>query len=577
MCNDLRRQQVTSLDDYVLAAGRGLAFTGLVNGLVGHARRALSSPETEIAKDEWDLTVFGHSGTVAFTGISQPWLREAAKRWAADDLPKRGCAGRRTSAGCACVTTSAAWRGCRSRCGCAPTAASIPAALGRADMEAFLHRLAFLESVGQISGDARIRACREVRARADPHPGTGADPTRRRSPPDWARTSCSAPATSPPNPNRPNPAGTCRRRSCGSSAAHLDELTSPEMRTAIELAIDTGRRPEEICELGFDCLTRDDDGQPVLVYDNHKANRLGRRLPISEPTAALIIAQQQRVRGPLPGHPDRRAEAAAHRPAQPRRAPRDHRASASRSRTAPGSSRCRALRTADGIEFDKTKIVPYAYRHTYAQRHADAGVPVEVLRELMDRTANSTPPAATTESAKPAAAKPSTGSPRCSSTGTATASGGKPRRCWTPNTPAAPSARSPSRSASAPNRPTSRPAAAPAPSGSAAPAATTSAPTSPTCPTCTPTSTTCSATANACSPPPISTTGHGPRRCPSEEEISRIRRLIDRISTGLDDLTPTSGSQIEQAVTAVRRHRTVMLGMPRIRQALPDLRPERTP
>jgi hypothetical protein len=31
-------------------------------------------------------------------------------------------------------------------------------------MEAFLHRLAYLESVGKISDDARIRACREVRA-----------------------------------------------------------------------------------------------------------------------------------------------------------------------------------------------------------------------------------------------------------------------------------------------------------------------------------------------------------------------------------------------------------------------------
>ena len=29
-------------------------------------------------------------------------------------------------------------------------------------------------------------------------------------------------------------------------------------------------------------------------------------------------------------------------------------------------------------------MFPYAYRHTYAQRHADAGVPVDVLRELMD-------------------------------------------------------------------------------------------------------------------------------------------------------------------------------------------------
>lgn len=79
--------------------------------------------------------------------------------------------------------------------------------------------------------------------------------------------------------------------------AHLDQLTSPVMRTAVELAIDTGRRPEEICELDFDCLARDEDGQPVLVYDNHKANRPGRRLPISERTAALIIAHQHRVRG----------------------------------------------------------------------------------------------------------------------------------------------------------------------------------------------------------------------------------------------------------------------------------------
>lgn len=38
------------------------------------------------------------------------------------------------------------------------------------------------------------------------------------------------------------------------------------------------------------------------------------------------------------------------------------------------------LRTADGAEFDKRKIVPYAYRHTYAQRHADAGVGIDVLR-----------------------------------------------------------------------------------------------------------------------------------------------------------------------------------------------------
>ena len=38
----------------------------------------------------------------------------------------------------------------------------------------------------------------------------------------------------------------------------------------------------------------------------------------------------------------------------------------------------------DGTEFDPARLVPYAYRHTYAQRHADAGVPIDVLAELLD-------------------------------------------------------------------------------------------------------------------------------------------------------------------------------------------------
>lgn len=36
------------------------------------------------------------------------------------------------------------------------------------------------------------------------------------------------------------------------------------------------------------------------------------------------------------------------------------------------------------LPFDRSLIAPYAMRHSYAQRHADAGVPVDVLKELMD-------------------------------------------------------------------------------------------------------------------------------------------------------------------------------------------------
>jgi hypothetical protein len=62
---------------------------------------------------------------------------------------------------------------------------------------------------------------------------------------------------------------------------------------------------------------------------------------------------------------------------------------------------------------------------------------------------------------------------------------------------------------------------------------------------------------------------------PSDEEISRIRRLIARIGACLDELTGEQREQTEQAVTVVRRHRSTMLGMSSVRQTLPNLRPER--
>src|SRR5215211_3561217 len=61
---------------------------------------------------------------------------------------------------------------------------------------------------------------------------------------------------------------------------------------------------------------------------------------------------------------------------------------------------------------------------------------------------------------------------------------------------------------------------------------------------------------------------------PSDEEVTRIRRLISRINADLDELTPEDRAQIEHAVAAVRRHRSVALGMPSIRPPDLDPRPE---
>ncbi|MGH2704553.1 MAG: hypothetical protein ACRDJ4_05475 [Actinomycetota bacterium] len=282
---------MSSVADYVLGDRRGLGFIGLVHSLTAHAHRALATPESEITADEWDLAIFGHSGTVSFGAISQRWLREATKRWAADDLPRRRVrTGRRTSAGLAvrhhvnCVVWLS--ESLRVR----PDRGQLPAALGRSDMDTFLNRLAYLESAGQISGDARIRACRDVRtvltrirAMGLTRPGQVAGGLGE----DFALHRDDIPEEpEPAQPGRDLPPAIMRQL-----CSHLAEVSSAEMRCAIELAVDTGRRPEEICNLAYDCLVRDDDGLPVLVYDNHKANRCWppRRL-VTSATSSLVTS-----------------------------------------------------------------------------------------------------------------------------------------------------------------------------------------------------------------------------------------------------------------------------------------------
>jgi hypothetical protein len=152
--------------------------------------------------------------------------------------------------------------------------------------------------------------------------------------------------------------------------------------TAYIILRDTGRRTLEVASLGTDCVARDGTG-PVLIYDNHKARRPGRRLPILESTANAI-SEWKETRTTVP--------------------------TASQDYLFPGStinekhlssnSLSHAVRTwvrglpslhsgeigpnGDPVPFDRTRIHPYAFRHSYAQRHADNGTPVDVLRQLMD-------------------------------------------------------------------------------------------------------------------------------------------------------------------------------------------------
>jgi integrase len=377
ICDDMRRQQVATIADFT----PGNVQRPVVASFLLHLRRAGATAETEKAEDAWDLALFGHCGRMTFTAITQGWLRETAKQWVLEELPRHR--GRRVAGTVqACVNSVARLsESLRAR----PDGGQVPAALGRADIEGFLNRLAFQQDAGQVTLQLRERVCRDlrqvfghVRALGLTRPGQPAAGLGD----DFALLPGDVPH--PPQPGEPSrdlPAEVIAQL-CG----HLDELeaiSSRRMRVAVELLIDTGRRPEEVCTLGFDCLDRDSDGAPVLVYDNHKAARLGRRLPVSEVTAQLVTDQQAWTRARFPRTPAAELKLLPTLFANP-----DGRKGI---RTESLSERHRTwvdglpqLLRADGGEHDKAKITLYAYRHSYAQRHADAGVPVDVLRELMD-------------------------------------------------------------------------------------------------------------------------------------------------------------------------------------------------
>src|SRR5437016_13871978 len=59
---------------------------------------------------------------------------------------------------------------------------------------------------------------------------------------------------------------------------------------------------------------------------------------------------------------------------------------------------------------------------------------------------------------------------------------------------------------------------------------------------------------------------------PAEEEITRIRRLISRIKGDIAELPADGRAHIDEAVTVIRRHRAVSLGMPSVRPAAPGPR-----
>ena len=162
-------------------------------------------------------------------------------------------------------------------------------------------------------------------------------------------------------------------------------------QTIYQLLRDTGRRPGEVVSLKVGCVEVI-DGQHNLIYDNHKAARLRRRLPITANTAEVISTWARR-RAELPTAP------VTSQWLFPSPLLRSHQSLGHLTASCVGvafRTWVRRIPTIDSemlgpdgtpAPFDPSLITPYVLRHCYAQRHADAGVPVDVLKELLDHVA----------------------------------------------------------------------------------------------------------------------------------------------------------------------------------------------
>lgn len=399
MLRDLQLGRYRDARDAPLPERRRGRDAGLLGRVHDSLRLLTASVDSEVLLDHWDLRVFGLNGFLDFRPITQDWLREATKQWTTEVVgtlrDKWGVVARDVILTCRRLSESLARR---------PDGGHNPAALERRDMVNHLNELSRLERTEAISRNNRTNLLRNLRRFLGDCRDIGLGQPGR--PLFGLSAEFMLLRDDVPQPPRDeDPARDLPDAVMKSLTERLDGLaaqTRPDNRRLAEILMDTGRRPDEICQLPLDCLDTGDDDKWVLIWTNFKANRTNRRLPIHDETAEVIRAQQAAVTARYPDTPrDRLALfprerdnpdgvfamscstfSAVHR-TWVRSFPAIHNIV---ERLDDGTEVTRHVPFIDdaGQEYALSRITPYAYRHTYCQRHADQGTGPDVLKELLD-------------------------------------------------------------------------------------------------------------------------------------------------------------------------------------------------
>ena len=353
----------------------------------------LADPERELEQDVWRMGALRPDGggrTVDYSTISQGWLRELVKQWNRQRLVLR-------SVDTLCLDVQAAVELSKVLC-LRCDRGEDPAALGRQDAVDFLMHLSARERAGEISNSYHCGYVRRVRAflRDARERGLHRQPGSLAGLADgFAFYDADVPQTlmrdPEGEPGRALPQAVIDQLLSPEAIAQLHEIVGEAVGCALELQMRTGRRPQEIAHAPFKCLEHEhrvrQDGTveylPVFVYRPEKRPKTRKELPIFGDERRLIERMQQLARERFPEADPNRL------PLLPRQMRNPNGRRPIRSGMLARKMRdwvdaLAALVGPDSCPFDRAKVFPYAFRHSYAQRLADEGASESELMDLMD-------------------------------------------------------------------------------------------------------------------------------------------------------------------------------------------------
>jgi integrase len=316
--------------------------------------------ETEYPRDTWRLRNLGirePQATIRFTGISQPWLRELAKRHIRWQL----------ASGLSAVTASAAARAVTRFSAWLASLADAPAGMSGVTRPLLERYLAVLQA--EMGGQVRHRDyvgglsgfLREVRRHGwdDTLPATAAIYPED-FPPRGARLPRGLAAHVMAQVERP---------------ANLARQASPAYRLITLILIRCGLRVSSATGLAFDCTVTDADGAPYLRYYNTKMKREA-LVPVDDELARLIGEQKQRALQRFPA-------------GTPVLFPRQTRNLKGRRPMSGPTYRAALYRWLDDCDIrdehgQPARLTPHQWRHTLGTALINRDVPQHVVQKILD-------------------------------------------------------------------------------------------------------------------------------------------------------------------------------------------------